>query len=45
MTNYFDIVLYGAEWVKKVLLINNFDKDKIAFVRPSLSNEFWNLIW
>ncbi len=43
MTSYFDIVLYGAEWVQQVLLKNNFDKDKIVFVRPSLSNEFWKL--
>tara|TARA_S200000501_G_scaffold362556_1_gene392186 strand:+ start:813 stop:2108 length:1296 start_codon:yes stop_codon:yes gene_type:complete len=43
MINYFDIVLCGAEWVKKVLLINNFDKDKLVLVRPSLTNEFWDL--
>ena len=41
--NNFDNILYGAEWVKKILLINNFDKDKLVFVRPSLSNEFWSL--
>ena len=28
MTDHFDFVLYGAEWAKKVLLINKFDKDK-----------------
>ena len=43
IANYFDVVLYGAEWVKNVLLINNFNKDKIVFIRPSLSNEFWSL--
>lgn len=43
MRNYFDVVLYGAEWAKKVLLINKFDKDKIFLVRPSITNEFWSL--
>ena len=43
ISNYFDVILYGAEWVQKVLLINNFEKDKLVFVRPSLSHEFWNL--
>ena len=43
MRNYFDVILYGADWVKNILLINNFDQDKIFFLRPSLTNEFWNL--
>ncbi len=43
MKNNFDIVRIGANWVKDVLLINNFDLDKIAFIRPSISQEFWDL--
>ena len=43
MTNSFDVVIYGAEWVKKILLKNNFDKDKLVLVRFSLSNEFWKI--
>ena len=43
MANYFDIVRYGADWVRKVLLINNFDKDKLFLIRPALSNDFWDL--
>ena len=43
MKDYFDVVRVGSDWVKKVLLINNFNKDKLAFIRPSVSKEIWDL--
>ena len=43
MKDNFDFVRYGSDWVKKVLLNNNFDEGKLAFIRPCVSQEFWDL--
>ena len=39
MKDNFDVIRYGADWVKKVLLINNFEEDKLAFIRPCISEK------
>ena len=41
--DHFDFIRYGADWVKKVLLINNFDQEKLSFIRPCISQELWDL--
>ena len=43
MKDNFDVVRIGSDWVKRVLLKNDFDEDKLAFIRPSVSKEFWDL--
>ncbi len=43
MKDHFDFVRYGADWVKKVLLLNNFEQEKLSFIRPCVSQELWDL--
>ena len=41
ISDHFDHVRYGAHWVRKVLLQNDFVDKKLIFIRPSISPEFW----
>ena len=41
VADHFDFIRFGAHWVRKVLLQNDFVDKKLIFIRPSISPEFW----